>query len=89
MSLSSDAAASLKMAFTRATSFSGAFEPSNQIVDSGLPPCSLAKSRTMRAEAKAVPAAALAIVLAMMTLAYSMALGGRSAYFAWLSMRAN
>ena len=75
MSLSSEAAASLRIALTRATSCTGSLVPSNQIVASGLPPCSFARSRTMRADAIGEPDAALANVLAMMILACSIASG--------------
>ena len=77
-SLSSDAAASLSIALTRATSFTGSFAPSNQIVASGLPPRSFASSRTMRAESMSEPGAALANVLAMIIFACSTAFAGRS-----------
>ena len=50
MSLSSEADASPVVAFTRATVATGPFVPSNQIVDSGLPPASFARSRTILEE---------------------------------------
>ena len=78
MSLSSDAAASLSAALTRATSRTGSLVPSNQIVASGLPPLSLARSRRMRAESISEPDAALANVLARIIFACSIACRGRS-----------
>ena len=78
MSLSSEANASLSTALTCATSLTGSFVPSNHTVASGLPPCSFARSRMMRADSMEEPAAALASVLAMMILACSTAFGGRS-----------
>ncbi len=78
-SLSSEAAASLSMALTRAASMTGSLPAwSNQTVASGVPPFSRASSRAMRAERMSVPAAALASVLAMTIRALSIAAGGRS-----------
>ena len=65
-SLSSDAAASLSIAFTRAAWLTGSFSPiSNQMDESGRPPCSRARSRTIWADSIVVPKAALAKVLAI------------------------
>src|SRR5262249_308468 len=62
--------------------------PSNQIVDSGLPPASFARSRRILEESISHPNAALASVLAMITFAYSIAVGGRSWYFTSFRSRA-
>jgi hypothetical protein len=78
-SLSSEAAASLITAFTRAASATGSRRPpSNQTVASGLPPRSVASSRMIREETMSAPIAALAIVLAITIRARSGASGGRS-----------
>jgi hypothetical protein len=65
-SLSSDAAASLITALTRAASATGSLRPpSNQTVACSAPPRSLASSRMIREESMSTPIAALAIVLAI------------------------
>src|SRR5688572_12428030 len=89
MSLSSDAAASLSAALTRAASRTGSLVPSNQILASCLPPCSFARSRRMRAESISEPGAALANVLARIIFACSIAFGGRSRYLTLLRNRAS
>src|ERR1700758_4960310 len=76
------------MAFTRAADAIGSLAPSNQTVASGRPPCSLDRSRTMRAEPIGAPDAALAKVLARIILAYLIGVGGRSANFGRLRARA-
>jgi hypothetical protein len=81
-SLSSEAAASLIIAFTRATSATGNFRsPSNQIVACAVPPRSLASSRMIFEDMMSEPIAALAIVLSITIRARSSASGGRSLTF--------
>src|SRR5262245_50954690 len=78
-SLSSEAAASLITAFTRAASATGSLRPpSNQIVASAVPPRSVASSRMILEDTISEPIAALAIVLAITMRARSSARGGRS-----------
>src|SRR5215469_16532612 len=88
-SLSSEAAASLDIALTRAACAIGSFVRSNQSPASGRPPCSLARSRTMRAEPIWKPDAALAKVLARTILACSIAFGGKAAISIRLNKRAS
>src|SRR5438093_664794 len=65
-SLSSEAAASLMTALTRAASAMGSLRPpSNQRVACSAPPRSLASSRMIREETMSAPIAARAIVLAI------------------------
>ena len=67
-------------ALTRAASATGSLGPeSNQIEASGVPPCSLARSRMIAEDAIPEPQAALAIVLAMSIAACSTVCEGRSA----------
>ena len=73
MSLSSDAAASLRPALTRAALAAGSLAASNHTVASGRPPRSFARSRRMRAESISAPGAALDSVLARIILARSIA----------------
>src|SRR5213593_1082045 len=78
-SLSSEAAASLITALTRAASAMGSLRPpSNQRVACAAPPRSFASSRMIREETMSAPIAALAIVLAITIRARSSASGGRS-----------
>lgn len=77
-SLSSDAAASLNMAFTRTATVSGSRVESNHSEHCGAPPCSIARSRTIRADSILSPDAALARVLARIILVCFTAFGGRS-----------
>ena len=77
-SLSSEAAASLASAFTRAVAATERRVPSNQTVACGAPPFSFSISRMMRADAMSCPMAALATVLAMLIAARSSVTGGRS-----------
>src|SRR5258707_15447949 len=79
-SLSSDAAASLITALTRAASDAGNFEPgSNQTDASRVPPRSRERSRMIAEDSSPAPIAALARVLAISIAACSTACGGRSA----------
>src|SRR5438046_7652629 len=89
-SLSSEAAASLMTAFTRAASAMGsAAPPSNHTVASAAPPRSFASSRMIREETMSTPIAALAIVLAITIRARSSASGGRSVTFVLARNRAS
>jgi hypothetical protein len=88
-SLSSEAAASLITAFTRAASGAGSFRPSNQTVASALPPRSIAISRMIREETMSEPIAALAIVLAITMRARSRASCGRSSALVLVTNRAS
>ncbi len=79
-SLSSDAAASLSTALTRAAPATGSLGPAWYQTDaSGRPPRSRARSRMIWADLMPVPQAALAIVLAIIMAAWSTACAGRSA----------
>ncbi len=79
-SLSSEAAASLITALTRAAAATGSFSAApNQSVASGLPPRSSSSARMILDDSIVEPSDALAIVLEMSISAYSIALGGRSA----------
>jgi hypothetical protein len=78
MSLSSEAAASLRPALTRAALVTGSMAPSNHTVASRRPPRSFAMSRRMRAESIKAPGAALENVLARIIFACSTARAGRS-----------
>src|SRR6266850_7305803 len=89
-SLSSEAAASLITALTRAASALGSLRPpSNQRVACAAPPRSFASSRMIREEAMSAPIAALAIVLAITIRARSSASGGRSVTFVLARNRAS
>src|SRR5690348_2249088 len=78
-SLSSDAAASLMTAFTRATAATGSFSAGpNHTVASGFPPRSTSSARIIRDDSIVEPSAALASVLDMSIAAYSIAVSGRS-----------
>src|SRR5262245_55466516 len=88
-SLSSEAAASLITALTRAASGTGSFRPSNQTVASAVPPRSIAISRMSRAETMSEPIAALAIVLAITMRARSRASCGRSSVLVLVTNRAS
>src|SRR6185369_774574 len=89
-SLSSDAAASLTTALTRAASATGSLRPpSNQTVACSAPPRSLASSRMIREESMSTPIAALAIVLAIAMRARSSASGGRSLTLVLVTNRAS
>jgi hypothetical protein len=79
-SLSSEAAASLITAFTRAAAATGTFSAApNQSVASGLPPRSTSSARMIRDDSSVEPRDALATVLEISISAFSMAWGGRSA----------
>src|SRR5271165_4784320 len=79
-SLSSEAAASLITALTRAASDTGSFGPeSNQTDASLVPPRSLERSRMIADDPSPAPIAALASVLAISIAACSTAWPGRSA----------
>ena len=79
-SLSSDAAASLITAFTRAAAATGSFSAApNQTVASGLPPRVTSSARMIRDDSMVEPSDALATVLEISISAHSMALGGRLA----------
>src|SRR4029077_245056 len=89
-SLSSEAAASLITALTRAASAMGSLRPpSNQRVACSAPPRSSASSRMIREETMSTPIAALAIVLAITIRARSSASGGRSVTFVLARNRAS
>ncbi len=88
-SLSSEAAESLSIAFTRAASVTGSRAPSNHTAASRLPPCSLARSRTMPADPIDEPDAPLASVLARIILACLIDAGGRSPKLTLFRMRAS
>src|SRR4030095_8475387 len=89
-SLSSEAAASLITALTRAASAMGSLRPpSNQRVACSAPPCSLASSRMIREETMSTPIAALAIVLAITIRARSSASGDSSVTFVLARNRAS
>src|SRR5439155_13023709 len=89
-SLSSEAAASLITALTRAVSAMGSLRPpSNQRVACAAPPRSLASSRMIREETMSAPIAALAIVLAITIRARPSASGGRSVTFVRARNRAS
>ncbi len=78
-SLSSDAAASLMTAFTRAAAATGSFSAApNQSVAWRLPPRSHSSARMILDDSMVEPSAALAMVLEISISAYSMACGGRS-----------
>src|SRR6266478_5393437 len=89
-SLSSEAAASLITALTRAASAMGSLRPpSNQRVACSAPPRSMASSRMIREETMSTPIAALAIVLAIAIRARSSASGGRSSTLVFVTKRAS
>src|SRR6185369_2405725 len=89
-SLSSDAAASLITALTRAASATGSLRPpSNQTVACSAPSRSLASSRMIREETMSTPIAALAIVLAIAMRARSSASGGKSVTLVLVTNRAS
>jgi len=89
-SLSSEAAASLITAFTRAASATGsAPPPSNHTVASGAPPRSLASAWMIREDTMSAPIAALAIVLAITIRARSSASGGNSLTLVPVTKRAS
>src|ERR1700675_2664751 len=89
-SLSSEAAASLITAFTRAASATGSLRPpSNQRVACSAPPRSFASSRMICEDTMSEPIAALAIVLAITIRARSSASGGRSLTFVLVRNRAS
>ena len=80
--LSSEAAASLITALTRAAAATGNFSADpNQSVASGLPPRSSSRARMILDDSIVEPSDALAMVLEMSISACSTAFGGRSAYF--------
>jgi len=77
ISLSSEAAASLATAFTRAAQAAESFAPSNQMVACAAPPFSFSIERIIRADGIVKPVAALATVLARLILARSRARAGK------------
>src|SRR5882757_5134381 len=84
-SLSSEAAASLITAFTRAASDAGNFRRGSNHTDaSAVPPRSRARSRMIADDSSPAPIAALASVLAISIAACSTACGGRSAEEVWV-----
>ena len=77
-SLSSEAAALLIIALTRAAAAMGSFSAApNHTVASGLPPRSTSRAWMIFADSSVEPSAALAIVLAISISAYSMAFDGK------------
>ena len=83
ISLSSDAAASLAIALTRATRSTDKRPFPNQTLALGSPPNACSRCRTCRADSIPNPTAALASVLTKLILARSSANTGRSVECVW------